>query len=276
MTIQNRFAVLIGLLTICAAGPTQASPFVVGGFDAARGGIASLAPGEDSALAADIVAAFPGTTFQFTNTLTSSFFSGVNAVILSVATSDTTAITPLSASEQSAVKSFVLGGGIALMFSDNSTFNANAPAANANFLAPFGVTATGTLTGFVSAPILNPAGPLTKPFTPVTTFTTNFPGWYSDTNGGLVLADLNNNSAQPAIDYFGPGAFGSNSGVTVLFSDVNAMVAGDALTTSNLNLILNTLALVQEPSTAPEPGTLSILAVALAGFGFTFVCRKTA
>jgi hypothetical protein len=276
MTIRNRLDLLLGLIAICTAVPAQASPFVVGGFDAARGGIASLAPGEDSALAADIVSAFPGTTFQFTNTLTSSFLSGVNAVILSVATSNTTAITPLSSSEQSALQSFVLGGGIALMFSDNSTFNANAPAANANFLAPFGVTATGTLNNFVTAPILNPAGPLTKPFTPVTLFTTNFPGWYSDTNGGLALADLNNDPTKPAIDYFGPGALGPTSGVTVLFSDSNAMIAGDALTTSNLNLILNTLALIAPPPNVPEPGTLSILAAALVGFGFAFARRTTA
>ena len=79
-------------------------------------------PGRILHSAADIVSAFPGTTFQFTNTLTSPFFSSVNAVILGVATSDTSSITPLSASEQSALKSFVLGGGIALMFSDNDTF----------------------------------------------------------------------------------------------------------------------------------------------------------
>jgi len=157
------------------------------------------------------------------------------------------------------------------MFSDNDTF-----AANANFLEPFGVTATGTLNNFVTAPILNPAGPLTGPFTPVTPFTTNFPGWYSDTNGGLVLADLNNDPTKPAIDYFGSGAFGPNSGVTVLFSDSNAMIAGDALTTANLNLILNALALIQQPSPAPEPGTVSILAAALGGFGFILARRKAA
>ena len=50
----------------------------------------------------------------------------------------------------------------------------------------------------------------------------------------------------------------------------------DALTTANLNLILNALALIQEPSTAPEPGTLSILAAALGGFGFILARRKTA
>jgi hypothetical protein len=243
VTIRNRMLSLVGLLTIAPMLPTQASPLVVGGFDAARGGIESFAPGENSTLAAEIASAFPGTTFQFTNTLTPSFFSSVNAVILGLGTSDTSSITPLSASEQSALKSFVLGGGVALMFSDNDTFASNAPAANANFLAPFGVIATGTLSGIVNAPILNPTGPLTGPFTPVTTFATNFPGWYSNTNGGLVLADLNGNPAMPAIDYFGPSAIGPTSGAVVLFSDSNNIAAGDPVAGADLNLILNALAL---------------------------------
>lgn len=163
------------------------------------------------------------------------------------------------------------------MFSDNDTFNSNAPAANANFLAPFGVTATGTLSGIVNAPILNPTGPLTGPFTPVTTFVTNFPGWYSNTNGGLVLADLNSNPAMPAIDYFGAGAFGPTSGAVVLFSDSNNIAAGDPVAGADLNLILNALALASvAPPPVPEPGTLSILAAALVGFGFAFARRTTA
>jgi hypothetical protein len=67
VVIRNHFALLLGLLMSCttfAAVPAQANPFVVGGFDAARGGFESLAPGEDSGLASDIVTAFPGTTFQ--------------------------------------------------------------------------------------------------------------------------------------------------------------------------------------------------------------------
>lgn len=132
------------------------------------------------------------------------------------------------------------------------------------------------MNNFVAAPILNTTCPLTGPFTLVTPFTTNFPGWDSDPNGGLVPADSNNDPTKLAIDYFGPGAFGRNSGITVLFSDSNAMIAGVALTTANLNLILNTLASIQQPSPAPEPGTLSILAAVVGGFGFILARRKAA
>ena len=51
------------------------------------------------------------------------------------------AITALSKSEQSALQGFVMSGGTALIFSDNSPFDSNAPAANASLLSPVGVTA---------------------------------------------------------------------------------------------------------------------------------------
>jgi hypothetical protein len=260
----------IGLFVSTAAS-LKAGPFVVGGFDAASGGFESLAPGEDSALAADISAAFPGTTFDFTNTLTSSFFSGVNVAIFGVATSDGSAITPLTASEQTALLNFVLGGGTALIFADNSEFNANAPAANASLLSPFGVSVTGTLTGVVNAPILNSTGPLTSPYA-VSQFATNYPGYFSNTGGGTVLADLNDNPAEPAIVRFAPGQLGTGSGAVVFFSDSDAMVAGDSLTSTNLNLILNAFAMTQtaDPeistdSVVPEPSTLPLVGLALGG-----------
>src|ERR1700678_4409611 len=87
-------AVACGALATTAVAST-----VVGGFDPARGGFESLAAPEDTALANDISGAFPGTTFSFTSTLTSSFLSGVNVVILGVATTNSSAVTPLSSSE---------------------------------------------------------------------------------------------------------------------------------------------------------------------------------
>lgn len=263
MTVRN-YAVLVGLFVL-APDSSTASTFAVGSFTAARGGFESLAPGEDSSLANDIASAFPGTTFQFTNTLATSFLNSVNVVILGVATTDSTAITPLSASEQAALLNFVDSGGTALIFSDNSTFDSDAPAANASLLSPFGVTTTGTV--IANAPILNLTGPLTGPFTPVTEFATNFAGYYTNTGGGTVLADLSGNPAEPAIDYFAPGSLSAGSGAVVLFSDSDAMVAGDSLTATNLNLMLNAFALTGTApvTTTPEPNTLLLFGIALGG-----------
>jgi hypothetical protein len=108
------------LSSALAAGP------VIAGFDAMRGGFESLAPGEDTGLANDISMAFPGTTFEFANALTPSFLSSANVAILGVATSDFSAITPLSASEQSALHNFVLNGGTAIIFADNDSFDSGA------------------------------------------------------------------------------------------------------------------------------------------------------
>ena len=239
-----RSTLLAGLFGVFAI-PAYAG-LVVGGFSLARGGIESLASGGDTALAADIQAAIPGTTFSFSDTLTPAFLGAVNAVILGDATTNTSAIAPLTASEQTALLNFVLGGGTAVIFTDNSTFSANAPTVNASMLSPFGVTASGTLGGTHKAPIANLNGPLTTPFGPVTQFATNFPGFYTSTGQGQVLAQFAPGEA--AIDYFAPGVLGVGSGKVVLFSDSNAMIAGDSLTATNLNLVLNALSPVPEPS----------------------------
>lgn len=188
MSLRRYCVGCLGLLVVSAVAPERAAAFMVGGFDASRGGFESLAPGEDSALASDIQTAYPGTTFQFSNTLTPAFLGGVNVVILGVATTDLSAITPLSSAEQSALLGFVLHGGTALIFTDNSGFSFDAPEANASLVAPFGVTVTGNLAGNLTAPIINPTGPLTSPFGPVSVFQTSFPGYYSNIGSGEDLA----------------------------------------------------------------------------------------
>ena len=255
---KNRLAALVAILA-ASAGQIARADLTVGGFDAARGGFESLAPGEDSALANDISSAYPGTTFHFTNTLTTPFLSGVQSVILGVATTETSAVTPLSTSEQGALLNFVLGGGNALIFADNSTFNPNAPATNASFLSPFGVTITGTLGGAQTAPIINPTGPLTSPY-PVSAFYGNYTGYFSNTGQGQVLANFG--AGEAAIDYFAPGVLGAHSGAVVLFADSDAMVAGDGLTSTNLNLILNAL---YTPSIVPEPSSWVLMVLGSGG-----------
>ena len=202
---RTRAATLAAVFAVATCNFAHGGGIVIGGFDAARGGFESLAPGEDSALATDISSAISGTTFSFTNMITPSFLSGVQVVILGVATTDTSAVTPLSPSEQTALQNFVLGGGTALIFADNSTFAPNAPATNASFLNPFGVTITGTLGGGRTAPIINPTGPLTSPF-PVSAFYGYYTGYFSDIGSGTVLANFG--AGEPAIDYIAPGVLG--------------------------------------------------------------------
>jgi len=238
------YVVLLFIAALWTMPGSARAQLVIGGFDASRGGFESLA--EDSTLANDITTAIPGTTFSFSNTLTPTFLAGVNAVILGVATTETSAITPLTSSEQTALHNFVLNGGTALMYTDNDTFDPNAPAVNASFLTPFGLTTTGTLL-HPPIPILNPSGPLTHPFTPVTDFTTLDAGFYNNTGTGTVLAQFAPGEA--AIDYFAPGTLGLHSGTAVFFSDSNTLANdGSGLTTSNLNLLLNGLPAVPEPS----------------------------
>jgi hypothetical protein len=127
---------------------------------------------------------------------------------------------------------------------------------------------TGTLNGLIDAPIIDLSGPLTSPFTPVTQFEGNYTGYFVNTNGGQVLADWFGNPAYPAIDYFKPGFFGPKSGAVVLFSDSDAMVAGDALTTTNENLVLNAFGTYQLTPPVPEPSTWAMMLLGFAGLGF--------
>jgi PEP-CTERM motif len=267
--IKTRVAALAAILAaLCPFA--HASGVVVGGFNAARGGFESLAPGEDSALANDISSAYPGTTFNFTSTLTPTFLSGVQVAILGVATTDFSAVTPLSTSEQSALLNFVLGGGTALIFADNSTFASNAPTTNASFLSPFGVTITGTLNGGQTAPIINPTGPLTSPYA-VSAFFGNYTGYFSNIGQGMVLANFG--VGEPAIDYFAPGVLGPHSGAVVLFADSDAMVAGDGLTSTNLNLVLNAFNTYQ--LSVPEPSTWVMMLLGSGGAGLaTYLKRR--
>ncbi len=266
---KTRVAALAAMFAAVTCQIAHASNVVVGGFNAARGGFESLAPGEDSALASDISSAYPGTTFDFTSTLTPTFLSGVQVAILGVGTTDTSAVTPLSSSEQSALLNFVLGGGTALIFADNSTFDPNAPATNASFLSPFGVTIKGTLDGGQTAPIINPTGPLTSPY-PVSAFYGNYTGYFSNTGQGMVLANFG--VGEPAIDYFAPGVLGPHSGAVVLFADSDAMVAGDGLTSTNLNLILNAFHTYQ--LSVPEPSAWVMMLLGSGVIGFTIHSKR--
>ncbi len=237
----------------------EASSLAVGGFNAARGGGGSIAT--DTGLQSLILGQFPGSTFSSTATLTSSYLSTISDLIISVAAADNVAITPLSASEQTALVNFVDAGGTALLFTDNSTFDSTAPTVNNSFLSPFGLSAAGTLNGVNSSTIVNSSNPVvTGPAGTATGFDTNYPGWFSSLGSALEIAKLTANN-EPDLAVLLPGALAPGSGAVVFFADGNNLGGGGASDSNDNILILNSLALKGSAVATPEP-TSAILVLA--------------
>ena len=241
------------LVLLVVQAHTQGGP-IIGGFDAGRGGYMSLRDsGSLALLRSSVTSQFPGATFTASGTLTSAYLSTLNYLFVSSATSNNSAITPLSASEQTALRNFVLSGGTALIFVDNDTFDPNAPLANSSLLTPFGLHITGTLGGSQSGTIINSANPIvTGRAGTATGIDTLYPGWLDNLNGSLRIANQNANGA-PALSAFLPGALGAGSGGAVFFTDANLALDGTR-TTNNTILILNSLALATLDNMVAAPG----------------------
>jgi hypothetical protein len=142
-----------GIIFGSLATPRQSSYALVGGS------VGSL-------ISTYITHEFPGSSFIGTQTLTPSFLSTIDVLIINSA-SDFTSGTFLSASEQSAVLNFILAGNGAIIVPDGAVSSA----AN-SFGAPFGVTSgSGALATSI---VVNPLHPVaTGPFGTVTTFVTD-------------------------------------------------------------------------------------------------------
>ncbi len=155
---------------------------VVGSFDVARGGFDSIADAPEQAAGRAAIQAFrPDVTFTSTGVLTSSFLSGVTVLALGGQTSSTTAVTPLSAAEQSALFDFVVGGGSLAIFTDNQELDpAIGDASRASFLDPFGLQTTG-LSLAPTATIIDTGHPLVDgPFGTISQLSIFRSGWYTD------------------------------------------------------------------------------------------------
>jgi hypothetical protein len=227
-----------------SSNPRDALPALnVGGFNATRGGGGSI--DNNVPLRNLILSQYPGSTFSSTSTLTPAYLSTVNRLIISVGIAATKAIAPLSSAEQSALVDFVKGGGTALLFCDNNTFDSAAPTVNASFLSPFSLSMTGTLSSNQSSRIVNPSNPVaTGPAGTATGFDTLFPGWFTSLGNAVAVAVLTTNN-MPDIAVLMPGMLAAGSGAVVFFADGNN-IGGftQSTTTANNNiLVLNSLAL---------------------------------
>lgn len=249
------------VLGVIVGAGVPAHALRVGTFDAARAGqLAFGSSAQTSETRTSITGAFSGATFVETSTLSASFLSGVNVVMLASPTSGNSAITPLSASEQSALRAFVDGGGSAVIFVDNDSFDGgNSDPANESLIDPFGFDVVGTTFGSSGITALNTSNPITGgPFGTVPTSTFHFTGFFDQLGpGGVNVANVDafNNSG---VAYVPRGTYGLGSGAVVLFSDTSFVYNGFT-SASGHRLVNNALAY----AAVPEPGTLLALSAGL-------------
>ena len=218
---------------LCASGtiiePPSNTTITIGGFDSSRGGGGSLVSGaflvnfRNRLTSAD----FPGVTFNLTGaaTLTQSYLATLDILVITCATSDTSAITPLSQQEQAVVTAFILGGGRFLIVSDNSTFSGGAEPANNSLLATIGMTSGGvTFNGDVPITAVDNKSPLvTGRSGSWSSVHTNYAGTWANTGKTRVVANVNGDSASPALGQFNIGDLGGSSARGVVIADVNAL-----------------------------------------------------
>ncbi|MDH3445354.1 MAG: hypothetical protein OEN50_15620, partial [Deltaproteobacteria bacterium] len=178
------------------------------------------------------------------STLTTGTVNGIDILIISSTTSNTSHFTPLTTSEQNVLFDFAQGGGCAILLPDNSTFGgAGTPAANESLIDPFGLDIGGTLPGKVLATVPNPSvSTITNgPFGVVSSFSQNVPGGL--TNLGSFASSLAVNPLGDALAVIEAGVLGPRSGRVVIYSDVNMFGDSDAagFFSENQALFLNTI-----------------------------------
>lgn len=251
-------------LAFSFCGASLGKPNIVG-FDLARGGQFSINEGAAlTELRAAILHAFPNATFRGISTLTAEGLAGADVVILSSAKGPTSAITPLTApDETSALRNFRDAGYGAIIFADNDSF-AGAEGLTANYMLtlPYGISATGTGPAWERAAIVTDphSSPVTEgPFGSVRHFSVGWSGWF--VGGPEILPTLATlaDNAMPVLRVW-PRGWGESSssypqpnGAAVLFAD-STMINDGYLTPENKAIVLNALAYVAGPGC---PGDLN-------------------
>lgn len=247
----TRAALLLSGVIICQG--SVANGAAVGGWDLSRGGQYSVAEGSKVAtIRNSLLALFPGTSLTGSPTLTPEYLSTLDAIILTSASSDFSAVSPLSLAEQSALRNFVLSGHRALILGERSDFSA---ATNATLVDPFALHISGTAMGHLPA---SPVNPLSNPimnghFGVVGSLNTINPGWFdTPLSGAQDLAHLNFNN-QPILALIETGALGPGSGSVIVSADSD-------LYTQNLLLVVNTFSYLVA---VPEPDTWVLATMAI-------------
>ena len=249
----------LSYLVFANAQPSHAG-LVIGGWDSSRNSGAGINGPYLTQLTTDISAKFPTATITSTSTLTASYLSTVNILVIGDGVADTTATTALSGAEQTALYNFVLGGGSAIITVDNDTFQSGVSAINNSYISPFGLHVTGTINGYQLATATTSTGPIMNgPFGPVSTLQSAWPGYF-DSLGSYAtsLATLNTNS-QPLIAEIAPGVLGSGSGGVLIASD---SILNNGVFDQHDNAILFNNAVIDfSQATVPEPSSIVLLVI---------------
>ncbi len=248
--LRQALLVVIVLLQVSVAAAVQ-----VGGFDLGRGGPYSMSSGAYTApLRTLLSGTFAGTTFSGSGTLTPAYLSTVDLLVITTAYSDSQGVVPLSPAEQSALVSFVQGGGRALILGERNDLGA---ATNQSLMNPFGLNIIGATFSDPTATVLNPLSvPFTAgPYGVVSTLSTTNPGWFDTVGVATTVALLDSNS-QPLLAYFPENTLAAGSG-RVIFS------ADSDIYTSNVPLILNSFVYLSVPE--PSSVVLAMIGVCASG-----------
>jgi len=239
---------------LAVGGLASADSLVVGGFNATRGGVSAIAGGSVlTQLRSSITAAFPGTTFTGTATLTEEYLGTIDILFIASATGGVSAISPLSAAEIAATRQFIERGGTAVLVMDNDTFaGGSTDLANESLGDIVGLDVVGTGSAWPqSAAIAHPElSPVTSgPYGTVTNWLVGWSGWFNHVPTEALVLGVVVQSNQPGLVVFPRHSLAACSGAVVALSDMTAFVDGYyTIGSVNYTLILNTIAYVAAPS----------------------------
>ena len=165
-----------------------------------------------------IATGFPSATITASSSLDPAYLSTINVLVISSAyLGANAAIAPLSAAEQTALVNFILGGGSAILVSDNDLAY---KAASNSFNNPFGVDVTGTLAGVVTGTVTNPSHPVTNgPFGAPTVFTAVYAGYFESLGVNATSLATFDANGQPGVAVIDRNVLAPGSGSVVFFSD---------------------------------------------------------
>ena len=245
---------VLPVLVIVQFSELNCSAKTIGGWSASRGGDAAILTGGDFAgVRADRAAFFPDATLVATSELNAAFLSTVEVLLLDpVRSGADVPISPLTASEQAALTSWVAAGGRALIVGENASYYT----ASRSMIEPFGPqwanaflagTQNGTVTDHTSFAAITD-----EPFGTVTAFTGGFVSFFADPTPAIPLGtwNVNNKTALAAMNY--------GLGRVVFYCD-NALLY-DYGGTDNVKLRRNTLNYLL---LIPEPNSLAVVGVGI-------------